>query len=380
MDMKHLLWVTLLFTAIVIFPVRLYADTKSDIENTISELQNKISELQGQESSLSKQISILNSNIELSNLKIAAIKGTIEKLTTEIEELNVQIEDLEKRKTRQLELVIHRTPESYKRSRIPLFGLLLFSSNFSDLLSRMKYLSSVQENDARSYRQLQLIQNNYNDRRDQREKKKTELESLKKQLENETRELNRQKREKQSLLEQTKSSEDVYQRLLAQALAEKQALERALVDAVAVGPVKKGEPIAIVGNTGYPGCSTGAHLHFEVRKNNSWVDPAGYLTSKSLIDDQDGGTITVGSGSWDWPLEDPIRLTQHFGKTPYSWRYAYSDGVHTGYDMVSTSSVIRAPSDGTLYSSNQVCGTGSIIKIKYIDHGEGVLSFYLHVQ
>lgn len=365
----------------LVFTAPTIAQSSTQLDTTISELQQKITDLQGQESSLSKQITLLNSQISLSNLKITQTRGTIDTLTEEINGLNDQIEELEKKKTHQLELVLHRSPETYKRSRMPLFGLLLFSKNFSDFFTRAKYLASVAEHDVKSYRQLQLIQNSYNERRDQREKKKAQLVTLKQQLEKETRELDRQKREKQVLLEQTKNSESVYQQLLAQALAEKTALERALVDAVSLGPVKKGDPIAIVGNTGYPGCSTGAHLHFEIRKNNTWVDPAEYLDSKSIIDDQERRTPTIGSGSWDWPLEDPIRLTQHFGKTPYSWRYSYSGGIHTGFDMISgASTIIRAPKDGTLYSSSQSCGSGSIIKIKYIDHGDGVLSFYLHVQ
>jgi murein DD-endopeptidase MepM/ murein hydrolase activator NlpD len=168
---------------------------------------------------------------------------------------------------------------------------------------------------------------------------------------------------------------------LAQALAERQAIETALVDGLKIGPVKAGDPIALMGNSGYPGCSTGAHLHFEIRKNNSWVDPSIYLSNKTVIDDQNGGTWNVGSGNWSWPLSDTVRITQHFGKTPYSWRYAYSGGIHTGFDMVSDNGVvIRAPKDGTLYSSSESCGSSSTIKIKYIDHGDGLVSFYLHVQ
>ncbi len=347
----------------------------------ISELEQKISDLQGQENTLGKQIQLLDSQVKLTTLRISSTKNAIGKLTTEIDELAGEIVRIEALLTRRSELVLRRIPESYKRMVTPQFGMLLFSQNFSDFLARAKYLATVQEQDAKFLLQLKATQNNFAERKDLREKKKTQQETLRQELERETAQLNRQKRDKQVLLDETKNSEVVYQRLLAQALAEKQALDRALIDAVEIGPIKKGEPIALVGNTGYPACSTGAHLHFEVQKNRSWSDPSIYLSNKTVDDSQNGGTWTVGNGSWQWPLSDTVQVTQHFGKTPYSYRYSYSGYIHTGFDMVSTGgNVIRAPADGTLYSSSQVCGGSSIIKIKYIDHGDGVLSFYLHVQ
>lgn len=352
-----------------------------DVNKTIEELTRKISELQHEENTLSKQISLLDSQISLTTLRINTIRSAVAKLTAEIGELAGEIERLEDLLTRRTELVLRRIPESYKRKNTSQFGMLFLSSSFSDFVARVKYIATVQEKDAELLFQLKATQNNFSERKNLREDKKLEQEKLKKQLEQESASLARQKKEKQVLLDQTKNSETVYQKLLAQALAEKQAVDRALIDSVKLGPVKKGDPIAVVGNTGYPGCSTGAHLHFETRKGGTWVDPGGFLSSKRVKDDQNGGETTFGSGSWAWPLEDTIRITQYFGKTPYSWRYQYSGGIHTGYDMVSTgSNIIRAPSDGDLYSSSQACGSGSIIKIKYIDHGGGVLSFYLHVQ
>lgn len=358
-----------------------HAQGSSDVQKTIDELTRKVAELQGQEKSLSQKITLLTSQIALTTLRVSSIKDSISKLDSEIVELNDEIDRLETLKTKRLELVLHRIPESYKRNISSDFGVLLFSRNFSDFLTRIKYLARVQAEDSALYKQLQNTQDTYGERKDLREKKKVQNELLKKQFEQQSHELDQQKREKQILLDQTKNSETVYQRLLAQALAEKTAIEQALINSVSLGPVKEGDPIALVGNSGYPGCSTGAHLHFEIRKNNAWTNPAEYLSSKSIIDDQNGGNATVGSGSWAWPLSDTVRITQYFGKTPYSWRYTYSGGIHTGIDMISTSgNVIRAPKDGTLYASSEACGSGSVIKIKYIQHADNVVSFYLHVQ
>ncbi len=365
---------------VVAQPPLIYAQA-SDINKTIQDLQNKITELQGKENSLSKQINLLNSQISITTLKIDSIRAAIVKLSSEIDELATEIARLEDLMTRRSELVLRRIPESYKRQTTPDFGMLLLSTDVSDFVLRLKYMNSVQQDDAQLLFQLKATQNNFSERKVLRETKKKQQEDLRIELEAETKRLEQQKKDKQALLDQTKNSEATYQKLLSQALAERQAVERALVEGNKIGPIKKGDPIALVGNTGYPGCSTGAHLHFEVRKNGTWVNSESYLSSKEINDAQSGGRHALGSGSWDWPLEGDVVVTQRYGKTPWSWRYAYSGGIHTGVDMISnTSAVIRAPSDGVLFSSSQNCGSSSIIKIKYIDHGDGVMSFYLHVQ
>jgi peptidoglycan hydrolase CwlO-like protein len=200
--------------------VKVFADSQSDIEQTIANLEQTIAGLQSQTDTLSKQITLLNSQITLTTLQIDDTKRKITALDTEITQLDGAIVRLEDLKTQRLELVLHRIPQSYKRSVASQFGWLLFSTNFTDLVTRAKYLAQLQEEDTQLYQQYQLTQNEYNDSKDTREKKKAEQVALNVQLVQKTTQLAQQKGEKQSLLTQTQGEESQYQTLLAQARAQ----------------------------------------------------------------------------------------------------------------------------------------------------------------
>ncbi len=353
----------------------IYADSCDDIPATPDKIQDKITclekktaDLVSQSKTLSNQIAQFNSKILVTELKVQQTQDKIDLLSGRIDQLDVSLKDLTK-------AFSNRALATYKmaRSNEPIF-LLLSAQSLSELSDKFHYLQKIQLMDRDFMIRLTYAQNTY-------KQDKSNQEQLEKELQQEKNDLNVQKRSKAQLLISTQNDEKKYQSLLNQALAEKAAIERALVSGVQVGPVKKGDPIALMGNSGYPGCSTGKHLHFEVRKNGSWTDPTAYLTNKSVINDQDGtGNVSIGSGNWDWPISDTIRVTQFYGHTPYSYVYTYSGGIHTGIDMVSTGGdIIRAPADGTLFKSSQAC-SGSTINIVYIDHGSGVVSLYLHVQ
>ncbi len=357
-------------------------DSTGDLEKQIEELKKKLETAQTQERTLSAEISSMTDKIKLTTLEISETKVKIVNLTVEIADLGTKIFNLDTTLSKLSQLLIQRVIATYKQQRIPKIMLLLSAHGLTDAIYRLKYLQKAQEHDRQVLVEVQLAKVDFSEKKDLREFKKHQLEELKKQLEIQITKLDQQRRSKETLLNETKNNEATYQSLLQQALAEKQAIDAALINGDRVGPVKAGDPIALVGNTGAPACSTGAHLHFEVRRNNQWINPADFIKSKSITDNQNNGVIaTVGSGNWDWPLTGDVTITQYYGVTPWSYRYQYSGGIHTGIDMYSNSStVIRAPKDGVLYSASQNCGGTSIIKIKYIDHGDGLVSLYLHVQ
>ncbi|OGK17735.1 hypothetical protein A2799_01825 [Candidatus Roizmanbacteria bacterium RIFCSPHIGHO2_01_FULL_39_24] len=360
--------------------VRAQCANKDECANQIREYEKKVSQLQDQKNTLSSQIGIMDNKIFLTGARIKSTEITIEKTSEEIGSLGNKITDLNSSLDFLTRTLLQKIVQSYKNKSVSAFDIILDSENAVMLENKVKYMEVAQNSDRRLAFRLQQTKSNFQEQKDLRETKKQQLEELQVSLAAQKKDLDVQKVQKQALLTQTNSDQSRYQTLLSQALSEFQAIERAIGTGSMVGPVKKGDPIALVGNSGYPGCSTGAHLHFEVRQNGTWTNPLNFLSGHSLHNDQEENDQSAGSGSWDWPLSDPIEITQNFGNTPWSWRYSYSGGIHTGIDMISKSSdVIRAPSDGTLYTTSQNC-SGATIKIKYIDHGGGIISYYLHVQ
>ncbi len=104
--------------------------------------------------------------------------------------------------------------------------------------------------------------------------------------------------------------------------------------------VRRGEVVGHLGSTGY---SSGPHVHFEVRVNNSAVNPSSYVNNGTLV----------------WPVAN-FQISQGFGYTDYAQSGAYGGSMHTGIDLAGPyGQPVYAPADGTVILRQYYGGYGN---------------------
>ncbi|MCX6783731.1 MAG: peptidoglycan DD-metalloendopeptidase family protein [candidate division WWE3 bacterium] len=314
-----------------------FATATTDPQQILDITKPKLVQSQQQERTLKGELAVIDAKMVDTQAKIAQgaanIKLKTEELVvigTDINSLQIKIGRLSDSLSTQQNAFEARLTAQYKiSSTSPFLELFISGGSFSDFVSKIEYLKTAELNDQLLITQMSSSRQSYQDQTTLLNQKKAdalvvkaEIEaSQRQQIANQTQ-LISQKADRDQLLKDTQNDELKYQQIIDQAQSELAAINGTFAgaDYSQAKPVKQGDPIAIMGNTGSPSCSTGAHLHFEVHKNGVLQNAEDYLNSYSFE-----GT-TIGSGSWPWPMKDPY-ITQRFGHTPYSYRYV--NGIHT---------------------------------------------------
>lgn len=387
--MRRILPILITFVLVTTaFSGKTLATSVTDLQQTIELNTQKLVRSQAQESTLKGELARIDAQMVATQAKIAQASASIKQKTEElavigqdIATLQVKIARLSDSLSNQQNAFEARLTAQYKLSASsPILELFIGGSSFSDLMSKIEYLKTAELSDQTLISQMNNSRQSYQDqttllnqKKDEATRVKAEIETTKATQVANQNQLISQKADRDQVLKDTQNDEAKYQQIIAAAQSELAAINGifAGADYATAKPVKKGDPIAVMGNTGSPSCSTGAHLHFEVHKNGILQNAENYLSSITSDGDH------IGSGDWPWPMKDPY-VTQHFGHTPYSYRYA--SGIHTGIDMVSsTSYIIYAPADGMMIKKSGLCGS-STYNYVLIKHADGVESLYLHVQ
>lgn len=405
--MKHkfhkLLLSFILLSVVLVSPSNAWAcdqyqcDEKKDDENAYinclsdkkSCLESKLTEVKTQKASLTNTISVIAGKINLQQLNISQTLAEILQLEKEIELLDDRIGTLNLSLEQLTEMLLERVRAKYKKQLItPVFAFTSSQSGNNHHIAN-KYVSQAGQQTAIIMHKAEIQRQLFDSQKQRKQEVQESLESKRLVLEQQRQELASQKAAQQKVLNETNNSEAEYQRQLSAVLSEYQAIQAIIAGGGAenkVGDVKTGDKIAsvIIGRS----CnSSNTHLHFMVTKNGTAVNPFSYLKSidhtncsGSSCGSSDGDGFNP-SGDWSWPLDGPVRLSQGYGQT-WAVRHTWVSRIysfHNGIDFTGGSTSIKATADGELIRGSFTGGSCQLRYVK-INHGDGLVSWYLHVN
>lgn len=360
---------------------------KACLTNKQNCLISKLSEVKTQKATLTNTISVIVGKINLQQLNISQTLAEILQLEKEIELLDDRIGTLNLSLEQLTEMLLERVRAKYKRQLVsPVLALGTNQLSNNHYIAD-KYVSQAGQQTAIIMHKAEIQRQLFDSQKQRKQEVQESLEDKRLVLEQQRQELASQKAAQQRILSDTNNSEVEYQRQYAAVSAEYRAIQAIIAgkgEESKVGSVKSGDKIAsvIVGSS----CnSSGTHLHFMVTKNDTAINPFGYLKS---IDHSNCSGSSCGSsdadsfnpsGNWSWPLPAPIKLTQGFGNT---WAIRYKRvpyRFHNGIDFTGSSLSVRSVADGELVRGSY---TESGCRLPYVkvDHGDGLISLYLHVN
>ena len=360
-------------------------DDLEEKKKEIEELEKKLQETKSEKQTLTNTINGISSKINYTENQIEQTQETITNLETEIKTLDDTIDELDFSLDKISAVFARNVVSDYKRRSQHIGFNLLISDGIPSLLRNLKYSGAIQNQNISLLKQVVGVQNEISDKKVVKQEKQEQYTDLKDDLVVQERSLESQQAAKQATLRITQNNERRYQSQLANALAELEAIQSIVAgngSENSVREVSAGDTIASI-IRGASTCSNGSHLHFETAISGSHVNPTSYLNNTSIIWDNAPDTSFGFSGSWPWPVDSPVRITQGYGMTFYAATMRYYGGApHTGIDMMPTNGnfTVKAVADGTLFRGSIRCGRGNLRYVK-VDHKDSDIdSFYLHVN
>jgi len=367
------------------------SNNPGELTECSSYYSNKLGALSGQAKTLAQALSILNTQIKLTQAKISTNQNQLDKLGVEITDLSSRISSIDYSLTDLTKLFIKRVKETYMYRSTFDAMIIAQTSGIGDAMRVIEYTKKVRDHDRNILITLEKSRLDFDTQKQAKEQKQQEIEALKKKLNADKAALAGQVSAKNQLLAETKNSEEKYQSLLSQVLAELEAINEIIAGKgveTEVGTVTENQRIASIIQS--ESCnSSAAHLHFIVSKSGTTQNPFNYLSSADH-DNCSGSSCGSGdgdafnpSGSWSWPISPRIKLNQGYGST-WAVHNTWVGGIykfHNGIDINSESSEVKAVQAGVLYRGSYIGSKGCNLRYVRVDHKDTDLdTFYLHVN
>jgi murein DD-endopeptidase MepM/ murein hydrolase activator NlpD len=195
-------------------------DQKKLIEEKLQKYQQIISEKQKTAASLQNELALLDAQVEKTQLDIQALNFTIEEKQLQINATQKAIGEKNKEIDKQrgyLEELVRTINRYDQKDRLE---LLITHDSFSEIINDIRATSNLENQVSDSLNSIRETKSNLEREQNERERQKLELQTLQNDLEGTNANLDQQKEYKNSLLTDTKSSEQTYNSLLEQSKQE----------------------------------------------------------------------------------------------------------------------------------------------------------------
>ncbi|KKS33467.1 MAG: Peptidase M23 [Parcubacteria group bacterium GW2011_GWC2_42_12] len=288
-----------------------------------------IAQKQKEKATLNNQLAILENRLAKAALDITSAQVEIDRTNLEIEKINLEIKDKDGQILRQKEHIASVIRLMQKQDGQSTLEILLLNDTLNEFISQAKYLADINKKINQGLEFLKQYKKDLEEKQNNLTKVKKELVTLKSELENKKKTLASEQQTKVYVLDQTKSSEKEYQRLLILAREEQQQAEANIVN-----------------------------LEKVVR---------------ARIAKLSGKTLEFNDSGFIWPVPKNT-VTAYFHDPDYPFRYIFE---HPAVDIrAGQGTAIRAAASGYVAIAKDAGKGYSYIMII---HGDGLATVYGHV-
>ncbi|MBU4346954.1 peptidoglycan DD-metalloendopeptidase family protein [Patescibacteria group bacterium] len=305
-------------------------DQMEDIEDKQEAYKQAIKQKQSEKASLNNQMAILENRVAKAELDIESAAIDIDRTNLEIKKVNLEIEDKDKKIIQEKEHIEAILRLMHKEDGKTALEIILLNDSLTDFINQVKYLEDINKEIGSGVDKLKQYKEELEAEEAVLAGKKQDLEKLKKDLDDKKQALVSEQENKSFVLDQTRSSEKEYQRLLTLA---KQEQEQAAAEIVSLEKTVR-EKIA-------------------------------KMQDKKL-EFNDAGLI--------WPVPKNI-ITSYFHDPDYPFRYIFE---HPAVDIrAGQGTALRAAASGYVARAKDAGKGYSYIMII---HGDGLATVYGHVS
>ncbi|MBI2447932.1 peptidoglycan DD-metalloendopeptidase family protein [Candidatus Microgenomates bacterium] len=308
------------------------------VNQQIKNLQNSLAQKQKEIKSLGDQLNVIDSRIELIQLQLQANQRDIEQTSADIARTENEIKDKEEEIARQKETMERVIRKIYMDKGVNAVSIIVESQSFSELVEKTEYLARIRAKLKDTVDRLKVLKAELETKKEQLDEKMKGLETLRHDNQLEESALEDQKYTKAKIVEMTRGQESEFKSRLSAAQAEEAAANREIVRLV----------------------------QEQARRNRA-----------SGVEGRPGRDQVVNTGGFGYPLAGPNRISITGGDFMDA---SYGLGFpHTGIDLAaSQGTTIYAAGSGAVIVAHDSGNAG--LSYIAIDHGNGLITKYLHVS